>query len=152
MGTIRKGAIGATLLIAMAGLAVANFATTEDAINYRKAVMTVIGEHFGQIAAVATGQSPFNAHSLAKHTMVLRTMATLPWEACLMPGSHKGKTTLRKTALKEKDDFMAMARQFEALTTTLDDTVASGDQEAVKGQFGDVAKSCKDCHVAYRKL
>lgn len=152
---MRSSLIGAAcgiMLIAVGGVAFAKFATTDDAINYRKAVMTIIGEHFAQIAAVATGQRPYNVNSLSRHTMVVRTMAELPWEACLMPGSQKGKTTLNKTAIEEKDDFMAMARQFETLTGTLDKTVRSGDLDAVKVQFGKVAKSCKQCHTTYRKL
>ena len=152
MRSMLKGAVFGILLIAMGGLAFAKFATTEDAINYRKAVMTVIGEHFGRIAVVVTGQSPFNANVLSQQTMVLHTMAELPWEAFLMPGSEKGKTTLKKTAMKEKDNFMVMARQFEASTKKLDETVRSGELEAVKVQFGEVAKSCKDCHTTYRKL
>jgi cytochrome c556 len=146
------GAVCGIILIAGGGLAFAKFATTDDAINYRKAVMTIIGEHFGQLAAVVTEQQPLNAKLLSQHTMVLRTMAELPWEAFMMPGSQKGKTTLKKTAMAEKDDFMAMARQFEALTKTLDETVKSGDMDTVKAQFGEIAQSCKDCHTTYRKL
>ena len=146
------GAVCGIMLIGVGGLAFAKFATTDDAIEYRKAVMTVIGEHFAQIAAIVTGQSPYNVNSLSRHTMVVRTMAELPWEACLMPGSQKGKTTLKKTAIEEKDDFMAMAKQFEKLTSALDETAKSGNQDAVKVQFGEVAKSCKNCHMTYRKL
>lgn len=146
------GAVCGIMLIGAGGLAFAKFATTDDAIEYRKAVMTVIGEHFAQIAAIVTGQSPYNVNSLSRHTKVVRTMAELPWEACLMPGSQKGKTTLKKSAIEEKDGFMALARQFEKLASALDETAKSGNQDAAKAQFGEVAKSCKDCHMAYRKL
>jgi cytochrome c556 len=146
------GAVCGIMLIGVAGLAFAKFATTDDAIEYRKAVMTVIGEHFAQLAAVVTGQSPYRANSVSHHTMVVRTMAELPWEAFMMPGSQKGKTTLKKSAIAEKDDFMAMAKRFEKLTSALDETAKSGNQDAVKVQFGEVAKSCKGCHMAYRKL
>ncbi len=151
MGKMLKGAIFGIMLITMGGLAFAEFATTEDAIDYRKAVMTVTGEHFRRVAAIVTGQRPLKADSLAKDTQVLRVMAELPWEAFMLPGSHKGKTTLKKTALKEKDDFMAMARQFEVLTQQLDETGKSGDRDAVNAQFGTLAKSCKDCHMTFRK-
>jgi cytochrome c556 len=147
-----KGAICGIMLLTMAGLAFAEFTTPDDAISYRQAVMTVIGEQFGRIAAVATGQAPFNEKALAQYTMVLRTMSELPWEACLMPGSYKGKTSLKASVMKEKNDFMAMARQFENSSNKLDETAKSGDLDAVKAQFGEVAKSCKGCHMTYRNL
>jgi cytochrome c556 len=146
------GAVCGLMLIAVAGLAFAKFATTDDAINYRKAVMTIIGEHFAQLAAVVTGQSPYRVNSVSHHTMVVRTMAELPWDSFMMPGSQKGKTTLKKSAIEEKDDFMNMAGQFEKLTRALDEAAKTGNLDAVKVQFGEVAKSCKDCHMAYRKL
>jgi cytochrome c556 len=147
-----KGAVCGIMLVAMGGLAFAEFTTPEDAIGYRKAVMTVIGEHFGRIAAVVTGQTPFNGKALAHHTMVLRTMAELPWEACMVPGSYKGKTTLKASVMKEKDNFMTMARQFENSSNKLDETAKGDDLNAIGAQFGEVAKSCKGCHTTYRKL
>jgi cytochrome c556 len=145
-------AICGMMLIAMGGLAFAKFTTTDDAIGYRKAVMTVIGEHFKRVAAVITGQTPFNAKVLAQQTAVLCMMARLPWEAFLMPGSEDGNTTLKKTAMKEKDDFMSMARRFEALNVQFDEIVRNGDLDGANVQFTEVAQSCKTCHTIYRKL
>ena len=152
MRSALKGAVCVIILVSMGGLAFAEFATPDDAIQYRQSVMTVIGEHFGRIAAVVTGQSPLNRKALEHNTLILRTMAELPWEACMVPGSQKGKTTLKASVMKEKDDFMAKARQFESATTKLDETAKSGDLTAVGTQFGEVAKSCKDCHTTYRNL
>ena len=152
MRSALKGAVCGIMLLATGGMALAEFTTPEDAIDYRKAVMTVIGEHFGRIAALVTGQSPFNGKALAHHTMVLRTMAELPWEACMVPGSQKGKTTLKASAIEEKENFMAMARQFENSSSKLDETAKSGDLKTISEQFGEVAKSCKECHTTYRNL
>lgn len=151
MRSTLKVLVCAITLIAMGGLAFANFATTDDAISYRKAVMTILGKHFGSIAQVVTGQPPLKSEALSKDTLVLRTMADLAWEACLMPGSQKGRTTLKKTVMDEKDAFMALARQFEVQTNKFDETVKSGDSDSIKAQFGEIAKSCKECHMTYRK-
>ena len=69
----------------------------------------------------------------------------------MMPGSDKGDTTLSALAIKEKDKFMVVAQQFESAVQKLEQTAKSGDLEAVKAQFGEVAKSCKTCHSTYRK-
>jgi cytochrome c556 len=146
-----KVGICGIVLTAMGGLAFAGFAKPEDAIRYRQAVMTVIGQHFGRIAAVVKGKSPYNTDDVEHNAAVLRTMAPLPWEAVMVPGSDKGNTTLNPLAMKEKDKFMAVAQQYESAVQKLEQTAKSGDAEAVKVQFGEVAKSCKACHSTYRK-
>jgi cytochrome c556 len=139
------------VLVAMAGVALAAFAKPEDAIRYRKAVMTIIGQHFGRVAAVVKGQMPYDKGAVEHNAAVLETMSELPWEAVMEPGSDQGDTTLKASAMEEKEKFMAVASQFESAIQKLAETAKSGDLEAVKAQFGEVAKSCKACHSTYRK-
>jgi cytochrome c556 len=139
------------ILVVMGGLAFAGFAKPEDAIEYRKAVMTVIGQHFGRIAAVVKEQTPYNKGEVEHNAEVLQVMAGLAWEAVMVPGSDQGDTTLKPSAMQEKDKFMAAAQQFEGAVQKLAETAQSGDLMAVKAQFGEVAKSCKACHSTYRK-
>ena len=146
-----KAVICGVALVAMGSLAFAGFAKPEDAIRYRQAVMTVIGQHFGLIAAVVKGQSPYSKDEVERNAAVLRTMSELSWEAVMMPGSDKGDTTLSDRAMKEPDKFMVAAQQFESAVQKLEQSAKSGDLEAVKAQFGEVAKSCKACHSTYRK-
>ena len=145
-----KVVICGVVLIAMGGLAFAGFAKPEEAIRYRKAVMTVIGEHFGRIAAVVKEKVPYDKKNVEHDAMVIETMAGLPWEAVMSPGSDEGDTTLKAKAMQEKDKFMAVARQFESATQKLAETAKKGDLAALKAQFGEVAGSCKTCHSTYR--
>lgn len=142
--------ICAVVLAAMSGAAFAGFANPEQAIRYRKAVMTVIGQHFGRLAVVVKGQAPYDKKDVEHNAMVIRTMSDLAWQAVMEPGSEKGDTTLKASAMQEKEKFMAMARQFETATQQLADTAKNGNLGAVKAQFGEVAKSCKTCHSNYR--
>lgn len=146
-----KVMICGVVLVAMGALAYAGFAKPEDAIRYRKAVMTVIGQHFGSLAAVVKGQVPYHKEEVEHNAMVIRTMAELPWDAVMIPGSDTGDTTLKASAMQEKDEFMSVARKFEGATQKLFDTANKGDLDAVKTQFGDVAGMCKTCHSTYRK-
>jgi cytochrome c556 len=143
--------ICAAVLLAMSGAAFAGFANTEQAIRYRKAVMTIIGQHFGRLAMVVKGQEPYDKNEVEHNAVVIRTMSDLAWQAVMEPGSEKGDTTLAASAMQEKDKFMAIARQFEKATQKLVDTAKTGDLGAVKAQFGEVAKTCKACHSNYRK-
>lgn len=150
MRKLKMVAIGAVVLAAMGGVCFAGFANPEQAIRYRKAVMTIIGQHFGRLAAVVKGQAPFDKNDVEHNAVVIRTMSDLAWQAVMEPGSEKGNTTLKASAMQEKDKFMAIARQFEKATQKLVDTAQNGNLEAVKAQFGKVAENCKACHSNYR--
>ena len=145
-----RAMICCVILVTMGGIAFAGFAKPEDAIRYRKAVMTVIGEHFGRIAAVVKEKVPYDKKNVEHDAMVIETMAGLPWEAVMSPGSDEGDTTLKASAMQEKDKFMAVTRQFESATQKLAETAKKGDLAALKAQFGEVAGSCKTCHSTYR--
>jgi len=100
---------------------------------------------------VVKGQAAYDKKDVENNAKVIRTMSELPWDAAMYPGSDRGDTTLKATAMKEKDKFMGTAKQFESAARKLVDTAEKGDLAAVKAQFGAVAGSCKDCHGTFRK-
>jgi len=132
------------------GLAYGQFAKPENAIMYRQSVMTIIGHHMGQMGAVVTGKKPYEEQEFSHNASVMEMLSTLPWEAFMTPGSDKGKTKLKSTALREKDKFMAKAKTFETEIQKLVKVSSGDDFNAIKAQFGEVAKSCKSCHQDYR--
>lgn len=138
-------------LIALVGVALAGFDNPKDAIRYRQAVMTVMGHQFGKIAAVVKGAVPDDPKTVEHDAAVIHTMATLPWDAMLMPGSHEGDTTLKPMVMKEQDKFMALAHDLEKASRKLVETAASGDPGALRSQFVVVAGDCKTCHSTYRR-
>lgn len=137
-----------SLLVAI-GVAHGQFAKPEEAIAYRQAVMEVIGHHFNSLGAMLKGSVPYDKARAAADAEVVAMMAGLPWAAFAVAGSDQGETRLKSSALAEKDGFMAAAGAFEAASGKLRD--AAGDEAAVKGQFGAVAQTCKECHRVYRK-
>ena len=132
------------------GIAYGQFAKPEDAIMYRQSVMTIIGHHMGQMGAVVTGKKPYEKQEFSHNASVIQMLSTLPWEAFMAPGSVKGKTKLKSLALREKDKFMAKAKTFETEIQKLVKVANGNDFNAVRSQFGEVAKSCKSCHQDYR--
>ncbi len=139
------------ILVVTCGVAWAQFAKPEDAVSYRKAVMQVIGRHFGQMAAVVKDQQPYDKDAFEFDSKVVAMMARLPWEASLVPGSYAGDTTLKEKALKDRDGFLAAAQKFEDASQELLTAAAGGDRGAIKSKFGATAKTCSACHKAYRK-
>jgi cytochrome c556 len=135
----------------LAATAYARFANPEEAIRYRKAVMVLIAQHFGHMAAVIKGQSAFNKTEFTRDARLVQTFAALPWEALTTPGSDKGDTDLKSSALTDQPDFMAAADAFEEEAALLVTIAEGGDLGEIKSRFGAVAQSCKACHNQYRR-
>ena len=139
------------IFIAMAvGGAYAQFAKPEHAIKYRKSVMFLIAQHFGRMGAVVKGKAPYDQEAFTRNALVVETLSHLPWQASLVPGTDKGDTTLNAAVFAQQTEFNASAQAFEAGTAKLVSVSQSGDLNAIKAQFGEVAKSCKGCHKQFR--
>jgi cytochrome c556 len=152
MKKMAKVLIVLTLVTGFLGVAYAQFARPEDAIQYRQSVMFLIGQHFyDRMATVVKGQSPYDKAAFEQNAAIVDTLATLPWEAFMVPGTDKGKTGLKSSAFKEKEKFMQDAKKMQAETAKLAETAQSGNLDAIKTQFGETAKSCKSCHDDFRK-
>ena len=132
------------------GGAYAQFAKPEDAIRYRKSVMFLIAQHFGRMGAVVKGKAPYEQKAFTQNAMVVESLSKLPWQATMMPGTDKGDTTLNASVFAQQTEFKATAASFEAGTAKLLSVSQSGDLNAIKAQFVEVAKSCKGCHDQFR--
>ena len=143
--------IAIIIFIAVAATAVnAKFNKAEDAIRYRQAVMTLIGQHFGSMGQVVKGEEPYDQTAFAADATVLEMLSKMPWEAFLYPESDRGKTKLKSKALKNKDDFMQAAKKLEDETAKLAAAAKTGDLNTIKAQFGATANTCKGCHGEFR--
>ena len=151
MNRIIKAVVAVAFFGILIGAAYAQFAKSEDAIKYRKAVMTIIVQHFGRMGAMVKGKVPYNQDAFANNAAVIENVSVLPWEAFLSPDSDKGKTAMKSSVLKNPADFKALARTFEMEVSKLSAAAKSGDFDAAKAQFGAVAQSCKACHSKTKK-
>ena len=150
MKTLLKVLVCLVIVTAALGGAYAKFAKPEHAIKYRKSVMFLIAQHFGRMGAMVKEKTPYNKEVFTGNAMVVETLSRLPWEAVMVPGADIGDTTLKSAALEQQAKFNEVARTFEKQTTKLVRTAKSGDFNAIKTQFGEVAKSCKACHTQFR--
>lgn len=129
--------------------AMAQFQKPEDAIKYRKAALTVMGNHFTRIGAMANGRIPFDAAVAASSANVVETLSKLPWEG-FGPGTDKGDTRAKPEIWTEKAKFDEAAKTMQAEVAKLNQAAKTGSLDAVKAAFGGAAQSCKACHDAYR--
>lgn len=142
-------------LIAALGLvaslpAAAQFQKPEDAIKYRQAAFTVMGTHFGRIAAMAQGKAPFDAKVAADNATLVAEMSKLPYTA-FGEGTDKGLPQRAKPEVwKEPAKFKAAAEKMQGEVAKLDAAAKSGSFDAIKTAAGAVGQSCKACHDDFR--
>ena len=138
------------LACAIALPAAAQFAKPEDAIKYRKAAFTVLGTHFGRVAAMANGRVPFDAKVAAENAEIANMVAKLPYTG-FVPGSDKGDTKAEPKIWTETDKFNAAATKMQEEVGKLNVAAKGGNLDAIKAAVGETGKSCKACHDVYRK-
>ena len=130
--------------------AMAQFQKPEDAVKYRKAVMTVMGNHAGRLGAMANGRVPFNATAAADSAALLESLSKLPWEA-FVAGTDKGDTRAKPEIWTEQAKFKENADKLQAETAKLAAAAKTGNLDSVRTAFGSVGQTCKACHDAYQK-
>ena len=143
-------AVVALAAAAVALPAAAQFAKPEDAIKYRKSALSVMGAHFGRVAAMANGRVPFDAKAVAENAEIATFMSKLPYVA-FIEGTDKGDTKAEPKIWAEKDKFNAAATKMQDEMVKLNVVAKTGNIDTIKAAVGETGKSCKACHDAYRK-
>jgi len=149
-----KLVLGVAAAIIGAGVAMpaaAQFAKPEDAIKYRKAAMTVMGTHFGRVAAMANGRIPFDAKAAADNAEIATIASKLPFAGFIEGTDKGGETRAEPKIWTEMDKFKGAATKMQEEMAKLNVAAQSGNLDAIKAAAGETGKSCKACHDAYRK-
>ena len=130
--------------------AMAQFQKPEDAIKYRKSVMTVQAAHFGRIGAMVNGRVPYDAKVVADNAAIVETMSKLPWVA-FGPGTDKGETRALPAIWTEQAKFKEGADKMQSEVAKLSAASKTGNLDAVKTAFGAVGQTCKACHDDFQQ-
>lgn len=130
--------------------AAAQFQKPEDAIKYRKAVMTLMANHVGRLGAMASGRVPFDAATAQANAELVATLSKLPF-AGFVEGSATGDTRAKPEIWTEADKFKAAQSKMQEDVAKLNVAAKAGNLDQIKAAFGETGKSCKACHDSYRK-
>ncbi|MBT9492439.1 MAG: cytochrome c [Paucibacter sp.] len=128
----------------------AQFAKPEDAVKYRKAAFTVMGNHFGRISAMAQGKVPFDAAAATANAEIVAMMAALPFSAFPEGTSGTEKGTPKAKVWTERAKFDEGAKAMQAETIKLVAAAKSNNLDALKAAVGNTGKTCKSCHDSFR--
>lgn len=135
--------------IALGAAASASADQIEDAIDSRKAVFKLFKANVGPMGAMAEGKIPFDKEAFAKRAANLSVLADMPWEY-FIAGSDKGDTKAKPAVWSKSANFKAEVEKFQAAVAKLAQAAKSGDENAMKAEFGAAAKTCKSCHSDFK--
>lgn len=132
-----------------AGAAHAQFQKPEDAVKYRQSALFVMGQHFSRVGAMAAGRVPFDAAAAQNNMAVVMTLAQLPW-AGFTPDTQDVRSRAKPNIWTEKAKFDEAGQNAVRSLTALNNSVRTGDLDAIRRAFNDTAASCKACHDNFR--
>ncbi|MDR1969431.1 MAG: cytochrome c [Burkholderiaceae bacterium] len=143
-------ALSAVCAAAFALPASAQFAKPEDAVKYRQAAFTLVGNHFGHLHAMIDGKVPYDAKVAAEDANVIDTVGKLPWHA-FGPGTDKGETRAKPEVWKDQAKFKEALEKAQAELPKFIAAAKSGSLDNLKAGFNSMARTCKGCHDDFRK-
>ncbi len=149
---MKHSLIGGLLIGATLGLsttAFAQFQRPEAAVKYRQSALTVMGTHFGRVAAMANGRVPFDAKVAQDNIAVVEAMAKLPW-AGFTADTESISPRVKPEAWKEMPKFKELGDKMQVEVTKLAAAGKTGNIDQIKAAVGAVGGSCKACHDAYQ--
>jgi len=139
------------------GLAAGASAQTkpEDMIKFRQSGYTFMGWNMGKIKANLDGTVPFDKAQVQAAANVIAAVANSGMGALYGPGTDKGtgwkETRLKSEFFQQMDVVKEVGGNFVKQANKLAEVAATGDEAAIKAQFGETGKACKACHEKFRE-
>ena len=144
------------LTLALAGVLATTAAASGDdkagqaAVDFRESAMTIYKWYLGPMGAMVKGKTPFDGKAFREHAEGLAAAAGLNLLAGFPEGSADG-TEARPEIWSRWSEFEEKYRALREQSARLAQVAATGDEAAMKAQFGETAKTCKGCHDDFRE-
>lgn len=125
-------------------------ASEQAAVEFRESAMTIYKWYMKPMGAMAKGDMPFDAEAFRSNAAGLATATQLD----IMPGFPEGSDFDTEAKPEIWENWAEFQEKFQALQREakhLAETAATGDEAAVKAQFGKTGKTCGDCHKKFRE-
>jgi cytochrome c556 len=154
MNRVLRSVVVATLLVpAVALMAQASEPAAKTAFQKaRHDHYHELGDAFKVIRDEAKGDTPDLAKVKSAAKVVDQAAAAAEQSKWFPAGSgpEAGKTLALPAIWSKPDDFKAAMKMFSDAAPKLTAAANSGDAAAIKTAFGDVGKTCKNCHDNFR--
>ncbi len=123
--------------------------TAEDALDYRKAVMTALRGHIGASSMIARGLVENDGH-LVGHARGLAAGAA-ELSRIFPEGSNVGESEALPAIWEDAEGFAEAVANMQTAADAFVEAAESGDAEAIGAAFRNVGMGCRGCHDNYRQ-
>lgn len=124
--------------------------SAEDAVEFRQAVMNVYAWNLNGMRDMARGDVAFDAAAFASYAADLAAAANLDVARGFPEEAQTEESEARDEIWLNWDGFLEKREALKAAAAKLVEVSASGDESAMKEQFGKTAGTCKGCHDDFR--
>ena len=145
---MKKPAIAALLVAAVALPALSQQMKAENQVKYRRAAYQLMNLNFQNLDAMAENKKPFNREEAARNAEFVALLSTVP-KGFFGEGTDKD-TRAKPEIWKNRADFDSKMDKMTGEAAKLPAVVKTGDVAAFKKQVHDVGEACKACHDEYR--
>ena len=139
----------AVIAMVVGNAALAQDVKPEDVIKFRKGAYQVIGWEMRPLGLMVKGEMPYNKDVFAKNAAVIHTMSQVVPEG-FTPGSEKGETRAKAEIWSDPAKFKAALERFQSEAGKMNEVAKTGNFDTIKVQFGNLSKSCGNCHDSFR--
>lgn len=143
-----------TLLLSAATLLNAEAAPAQpsanDAVEFRQAVMNVYAWNVNRMRDMVRGDVPFDTAAFQVYAADLAAAVNLDVVKGFPEESITDESDARDEIWLNWDGFLAARDSMKDAAGKLAEAAASGDEVAMKEQFGAVGRACKVCHDDFR--
>lgn len=151
-----RTSLAAVLAVTLSNIALAQQAQPpkpETLIKWRQSVYQVLAWNSSRIKANVEGN--FNRDEVIRAANSTAALASSGLGALYAPGTEQGKgwreTSVKPELFSDGKRAGELAAAFSKEAGELARIAATGDQAAVKAQFGKLQASCKNCHDDFKK-
>jgi len=130
--------------------AIAHIERSEPLQSLRQSYFAIVGMTFGPMGDMVKGDIEWNGEQFAAWASDLAAVSSVTVERGFAPGSDKGKTRARPEIWDNKADFEEKLGNFRMQAAKLAEVAATGDRQAIAGQFRQTRGACKACHDNYK--
>jgi cytochrome c556 len=138
-------------LLVLSGTAIAQM-KPEDAIASRQAGYRFMAWNMGNIKRNIEGE--FSKDQVVAAANVIAAIANSGMGKLYLPGTDKGtgfhETKVKPELFTDKEGVGKVGKAFNEAANEMAKVAATGDQAAVKEQFGKLGQSCKGCHEKFK--
>lgn len=132
------------------GFVQAEMTREEYAIKFRRSSYTVMGWYYGEMHRMVKGITPYERVRFLQNAERVAFLSTLSKDG-FITGSDVGDTKARPEIWSNSEQFKLANDRLEQEAARLVELAKNADTEAIKKQFSNVQKACKQCHDDFKK-